>query len=264
MKLLKFLTYFSFLLNAHANAAETQTTTLPKTVTSDDHSNGLPVNYGLVIFPGFTALDVFGPLDVFNSLSLNYTMNLFIIAETLDPVSTKHPMPMPLNSNFTEAVVPTHTFANPPENLDVLLVPGGVGSMLEDPALDIPIHFIKETYPSLQYLITVCTGVALVAKAGILDGLKATGNKSVWAWVIAQGPNVDWVPHARWVHTKNIWTTSGVSAGLDGTYDFVRTVYGESVGINLANSLEYSPVMDWKDDKFADLYNLTDSDTGSD
>ncbi|KAF9528596.1 class I glutamine amidotransferase-like protein [Crepidotus variabilis] len=245
---------------AYAVDVSPTATSSPPTATSStpgDNSTALPLNYGVVLFPGFQALDVFGPLDVFNSLAINYTMNLFIIAETLDPVSTKHPMSMPGTSNFNEAILPTHTFANPPESLDVLLVPGGGGTRVAAPGLDAPVKFITDTYPTLQYLISVCTGVGLVARTGILDGLAATGNKKAWAWVIAQGPNVNWVTHARWVHTKNIWTTSGISAGLDGTYDFVRTVYGEDVGVNLANNLEYSPIMDWKDDKFADLYNLT-------
>ena len=223
-----------------------------------NETSKLPVHYAVVVFPAFQALDVFGALDIFNTLAINYTMHLSIISETLNPVFSSDKLPVE-PGDFGESILPTHTFAHPPEKIDVLLVPGGVGSFAEGSTLDPHLEFVKKTYPNLQYLLGVCTGAGLVARTGILDGLPATGNKKDWAWVTAQSDKVHWVSHARWVHTKNIWTTSGISAGLDGTYDFVRTVYGNDTGTELANTLEYSPILDWKDDKFADLYNLTDS-----
>jgi putative intracellular protease/amidase len=117
--------------------------------------------------------------------------------------------------------VPTHTFKHPPKDLDVLIVPGGVGAYYEPPAMLDAIEFIRETYPRLQYIISVCVGSTLLARAGILDGKRATTNKSVWSWAVSQGPKVDWVPVARWVTDGNIWTTSGVTAGMDGTLAFV-------------------------------------------
>jgi putative intracellular protease/amidase len=177
----------------------------------------------MIVFPSFQALDVFGPLDILNMLSGSYTLNLSIIASTLEPVSTK-----PFNSTydkagsqFSQAIVPTHTFAHPPKELDVLLVPGGIGTRAEPPALLDVIDYIKHEYPRLKYIISVCTGATLLARAGVLDGKHATTNKHAWAWATSQGPKVHWVPVARWVTDGNIWTTSGVAAGMDGVYAFV-------------------------------------------
>jgi len=215
-----------------------------------------PTNFGVLIFPAFQALDVFGPLDVFNTLSMTRSLNLAVISAKLDPVTTWHSMPN-LTGNFGESIVPTHTLDNPPSNLEVLLVPGGVGTFFSDEELNPYINFIKKTYPKLRYLITVCTGSALAARSGVLDGRRATGNKQSWDWVVAQGPKVRWVHKARWVRDGNIWTTSGVSAGIDGTFDFVRTIYGKEPALLVANTLEYEQEFDSHNDPFANIHNKT-------
>lgn len=213
----------------------------------------LPTSYGMILYPGFQALDVFGPLDALNILSSSRPMNLSLIAATMDPVSTKPPPGLRPNiSNFAESVVPTHTFDNAPP-LDVLFVPGGLGSLLE---LNSTKAFIKATYPTLQYLITVCTGSALVAETGILDGRKATTNKADWARQIAKGPRVNWVPRARWVVDGNIWTSSGVSAGIDVTLAFVEHVYGRQNATRVANLMEYDRNTDSSWDPFATVFNV--------
>jgi transcriptional regulator GlxA family with amidase domain len=186
-------------------------------------TGALPVNYGVVVFPAFDTIDVLATLDILNLMSLHNTMNLSIVASTLDPVSSKPVSAAMLadGSNFGQSIVPTHTFTNPPAQLDVLLVPGGLGARAPAPALLDAIQYIGDVYPSLQYIIGVCTGATLLARAGVLDGKRATTNKLSWAWATSQGPNVNWVPVARWVTDGNIWTSSGVAASIDGMFAFV-------------------------------------------
>jgi putative intracellular protease/amidase len=189
----------------------------------------------MIVFRGYQAMDVFGPLDVLNTLSGTIDkLNLSIIASSYDPVNTSS-----YGNNFSESIVPTHTFDNPPSNLDVLIIPGGGGTHAAAPQLLDAIAYIKETYPKLKYIISVCTGATLLARAGILDGKHATTNKAAWAWAITQGPNTTWEPVARWVVDGNVWTTSGISAGLDGIYAYVGHIYGEPVSLNISNMLEY-------------------------
>lgn len=161
-----------------------------------------------------------------------------------------------LRDSFSESIVPTNTFSNPPNSLDVLFVPGGAGTRLPQPQLDSVINFINTTYPSLQYLVTVCTGASLAARAGVLDGRNATTNKKAFQWVASLGPNVNWVPRARWVVDGNVYTTSGVSAGIDGTFGFLSDVYGEAVAQNISNGMEYVRWLNASYDPFADLYGL--------
>ncbi|KAJ9645845.1 hypothetical protein H2201_008202 [Coniosporium apollinis] len=218
-----------------------------------------PVNYGVILYPSFHALDVFGPLDILNLLALQRPLNLYLLSSSLEPVSTKPPAtakpPGSPDSNFGEAVVPSHTFSAPPPELDVLLVPGGLGTRDETniaPAME----FIKEVFPRLKYLITVCTGSALVAKTGLLDGKRATTNKRAWSWATSQGPAVNWVPKARWVVDGNVWTSSGISAGIDATYAFVAEVYGEETAKGIADASEYTRCMDPEADPFAERWGV--------
>lgn len=214
-----------------------------------------PVHYGCVIFPGFQALDVFGPLDALNVLSWTHNITLSLISKTLDPVSTvvRNPKYNRVNSTFGESVVPTATFATAPP-LDVLLVPGGIGTRAPD--LEEEIAFIRDTYPKLHSLITVCTGAGLAARAGILDGRKATTNKFAWAETTKLGPRVHWITHARWVTDGNIWSSSGVSAGIDVLFAWIEAVYGNATATQVANISEYQRHLNSSWDPFADIYNL--------
>lgn len=121
------------------------------------NTTALPINFAILAFPGFQALDAFGPLDVFNSFSMLYrdvNMHVKVLAATLDPISTVIPAMPSMNmthSDFGESIMPTHTFkqvlAHGIEDVDVLLVPGGGGT--RDTRLD-EIEFIKALAPKVS------------------------------------------------------------------------------------------------------------------
>ncbi|VDC06216.1 unnamed protein product [Peniophora sp. CBMAI 1063] len=216
-------------------------------------------HFGVLVFTGFQALDAFGPLDILNTLSLKQGISLSVLASTLDPVTTRPPsgaLQLPTGSNFAQSIVPTHTFADPPKDLDVLIIPGGFGAHTSTPEIQAAIAFIKDVFPKLGHLFTVCTGSSLAARAGVLDGRNATSNKAFFEMVKADGPNVKWVPHARWVRDGNVWTTSGVSAGLDGMFAFVAAHWGEEVAQDLSKILEYERHTDSSWDPFAEIHGL--------
>ncbi|KAF1957867.1 class I glutamine amidotransferase-like protein [Byssothecium circinans] len=212
-----------------------------------------PKHIGVILFPGFQLLDLCGPLDVLNLLAIHHSLNLTILANTLEPVSTQHAGQSDRKSSFGEKIVPTHTFATAPEDIEVLIVPGGFGSRKEE-NIEGVLEFIKTYYPKLKYLLTVCTGSAIVAKAGVLDGRKATSNKKAFAWVREQNAAVNWVPKARWVVDGNIWTSSGISAGIDLVYAWIAEVWGEELAALLADSSEYERCTDAGNDRFAERW----------
>jgi transcriptional regulator GlxA family with amidase domain len=244
----------------------------------------LPTHFGLLIFPHFQALDVFGPMDVLNTLSMLYsnsTMHLSILSSTLDPVSTAMPG-MHGSGAFGESIVPTTTFSeylahHPPSNqgeegdgnsdndgptytppnsqrpIDVLLVPGGAGTRQP---LTSEIAFVKTLYPHLKYIISVCTGATILSRAGILDHRRATTNKRAWAWATSTGPNVTWVPTARWVEDGNVFSSSGISAGIDVAYAWVGRVYGDEVAEYLSLSSEYTRETHWDHDPYGKIWDV--------
>lgn len=210
------------------------------------------ISIGIILFEGFQALDAFGPLDCINVLSRTHEVSLAIIAASLEPVSTKPPG---VSQATSQHVLPTHTFTDAPA-LDMLIVPGGMGTRSTDGRVQEAIDFIQKSYPQLKYLLTVCTGSGLAARAGVLDGKKATTNKRAWKEITAWRTEVQWVAQARWVVDGNIWTSSGVSAGIDVTLAWIGEVYGDETAQQIADGIEYTRHSDAAIDDFARLHGL--------
>jgi putative intracellular protease/amidase len=66
---------------------------------------------------------------------------------------------------------------------------------------------IKQISTFSPFVLTVCTGSALLAKTGLLDGKKATSNKKAFAWVMKNGANVKWNKKARWTVDGKYWAS---------------------------------------------------------
>jgi transcriptional regulator GlxA family with amidase domain len=223
-------------------------------------SNRLPSKIGIILFPGFQLLDATGPLDAFNLLSNQHTLQLVILAATLEPVSTQHWLLDEQGSNFGPSIVPMHTFADAPQDIDMLLLPGGMGA--RGPAGESNtgpvVAFLKSLDlsggGSIKHLLTVCTGSEILARTGILDNRRATTNKRAFNDVKAKHPNVNWVAKARWVRDGNIWTSSGISAGMDLAFAWMAEVWGEEVASYVADRSEYERNVDSGEDRYAERW----------
>ncbi|TVY80505.1 Isonitrile hydratase [Lachnellula suecica] len=176
---------------------------------------------GYVVFPGWEPLDVFGPLEILFQMSYNYNMTLSIIGKEVGPVSAIPPPHymsegaplMNLYYMIGPSITATHTFKNAPA-LDIIIVPGGEGNVVLAQGNDTWVEdFVAERFHQLDYLLSVCTGSASLARSGVLNGRRATTNKGAWSWVTTLGTNITWVPTARWTVDGNVWTSSGVAAG---------------------------------------------------
>ncbi|KAH8895299.1 DJ-1/PfpI family protein [Thozetella sp. PMI_491] len=212
--------------------------------------SNLPKQFGLLVYPGFEALDAFGPMEMINGLSAQQELSLAVIAATLEPVSTV----MKGMHTVGQSIVPTHTFANAPD-LDVLFIPGGFGGFNPAPEL---LDYLRKAAPKTGHIITVCNGASVAAQAGILDGKRATTNKALWSQCVAFGPKVHWVAKARWVQDGNIWTSSGVSAGIDATLAWIASIYGEETATLFANGAEFTRAPSPSDDPFSELFQCED------
>jgi putative intracellular protease/amidase len=197
---------------------------------------------GAVLFPGFELLDVFGPLELFGHLS--GMIDIATIAEHAGPVASAQQV----------RAVAEHGFADAPP-CELLLIPGGIGTRAEidNPAI---LDFLRARVPGAELTMTVCTGTALLARSGLLDGRRATTNKAVFRWVAEQGPKVDWVRAARWVEDGPFFTSSGVSAGMDMSLAVIATLVGQDTADALATGAEYDWHRDASWDPFAKVHGL--------
>ncbi|GAB1315538.1 Class I glutamine amidotransferase-like protein [Madurella fahalii] len=240
----------------------------------NDYDPTKVLSVGVVLFPGFQPLDVIGPLDIIQVLSGRHNMTLSTLWKETGPVWARAPPlknPLPPNPNLPPAIYPvqaprfvaTHTFANAPP-LDLLLVPGGQGTRVLHENNDTTVEdFIVSRFDELQYLLSVCTGAGLLAKSGVLAGRRATTNKAAWAWVTQFGDGeVEWVPTARWTEDGKVWTSSGVSAGIDMAYAFFRRLLGPAAVDPVMNALEHPPHTDERWDPYSVVHDVPGADKG--
>ncbi len=138
--------------------------------------------------------------------------------------------------------------------LDLILVPGGVGFIpeLENQRM---LDFLASRASKAKITTSVCTGSALLAKAGVLDGHRATSNKQVFSLAVASSDKVDWQTRARWVDDGLVVTSSGVSAGMDMALAVIQRLFGEEMAEAIANGAEYTWHRDADEDPFADQLN---------
>ena len=103
------------------------------------------------------------------------------------------------------------------------------------------VAFLRDAAGTAEITMSVCSGSALLAKAGLLDGRRATTNKQFFNLATSQSDRVEWVEEARWVDAGSFVTSSGVSAGIDMALHLVRTLYGEETAALVAKGMCYVP-----------------------
>ena len=194
----------------------------------------------VVLYPGFELLDVYGPVEMFGNLPDR--VDVIMVAERAGSVrSAQGPQ-----------VVAEVDFASCP-TLDLILVPGGIGSR-DEINNETLMTWLNERAAHAEIVASVCTGSAILAKAGLLDGRPATSNKQAFGWVMKQGPKVQWVKQARWVDDGDRVTSSGVTAGMDMTLAIIERLFGTETAESLAKGTEYEWHRDASWDPFSELY----------
>ena len=195
---------------------------------------GLDIN--IVVFDGFEPLDVFGPFEVFINTH-GTRVRLF----SLDGPGVK----VGEGGVRVEAVGPEEI-----DSKGVLLIPGGYGtrSLVGD---DQWIKQLASLAARSPQVMTVCTGSALLAASGVLDGLHATSNDLAFDWVVSTGERVDWIKDARWVVDGKFRTSSGISAGIDMALAFVEEACGSEAADKASMQMEYIRNRDSGYDPFA-------------
>lgn len=182
------------------------------------------MNFNVILFNEFETLDVFGPIEVVGKLEKYFGIEYY---------SQKGGV-VRSSQNVRVETLPISDI----NKADILLIPGGFGTRNEVNNQEL-IGYLKILSMNAQFVLTVCTGSALLAKTGLLKNIKATTNKMSFDWVIEQDNEVQWIRKARWVNDGKYYTSSGVSAGIDMTLGFVSDMIGIEVAEKIAKGIEY-------------------------
>lgn len=192
-------------------------------------------NIGFVIFPGITQLDLTGPFEVLSRLGTPHSISVpsefsqsqvHVVAKTLLPVSSDRGL----------SILPSCTFDTSPP-LDLICVPGGAGVV--DALADVStVDFVRRQGRQARYVTSVCMGAFLLGAAGLLEGRRAATH---WAFV-------DLLPlvgarheRGRVVRDDNVFTSGGVSAGIDFAFSVVAELAGPEVAKAIQLGIEYDP-----------------------
>lgn len=197
------------------------------------------MKFNVILFNDFETLDAFGPVEVIGALD-KFTERAYEIgfySEKGGVVRSKQ--------NVKVETVPIADI----KDADVILIPGGFGTRSEISNGEL-IRSLKELAEKAQYVLSVCTGSALLAKTGLIKNMKATSNKMAFDWVTGQDREVQWIRKARWVRDGKYYTSSGVSAGIDMTLGFVSDILGIGAAEKIAAGIEYIWNRDKENDPF--------------
>ena len=188
----------------------------------DQHDSRAGVRVAVLLFDGAEIIDFAGPWEVFGQAGFN--------------VSTVAENSKPITAVFGQKVTPDYTFANCPA-ADVLLLPGGSqGKAADNPAV---VKWVQQSAQNSKYVMSVCTGAFILAKAGLLDGLTATTHAGAIDRLAHVAPKTRVVSDQRYVDNGKIITTAGLSSGIDGALHLVSKLKGKGFAQATAFTLEY-------------------------
>ena len=192
---------------------------------------------GILIFEQVEVLDFAGPYEIFSRTRLEPGVESRHSEETAPfEVFTVAQENTPLRAVGGLQVVPDFDFRNSPP-IDLLVIPGGFGirSLLDD---DAHIDWIRQRAGIAQWVTSVCTGSLLLAKAGLLQGKRATTHWCALEQLASLDASIDVQCGVRYVD-DGITTSAGVAAGMDMAFSIVEAICGKDVANETANYIEF-------------------------
>jgi len=190
---------------------------------------------GIVVFDDVEVLDFCGPFEVFSVARLTDGNR----RETPSPFDVRlvAERPGPVTANGGLVVSPHCTFGDCPP-LDVIVVPGGWGTRreLSNPVL---LDWLRTRAATAETVTSVCTGSLVLGHAGLLDGLQATTHWLALDLMRESLPSVSVVYDKHYVQDGRVFTSAGISAGIDMALKVVEHYFGATVARDTARYMEY-------------------------
>jgi len=190
---------------------------------------------GVVIFNGIERLDFEGPLGVLGWASRHANEPISVRYISKDGQSVR--------DHLADTEITADMSLVEANKFDLLLIPGGDTSQFaDDNELILGVRKLGTKSPIVA---SVCTGAFLVAAAGLANSKSITTHWLSHPRFEAQFPNVRLVKDKRFLGDGNLWSSAGISAGIDMTLNLVTVEYGEIISKKCQGLLEYFPEPPW-------------------
>lgn len=188
------------------------------------------LNVGIFIFNDVELLDFAGPYEVFSVASEMHDykyFSVFTISENGDMIKTVNGL----------KVQPDYSFDTHP-NMDILLIPGGVGSrkLIKNARV---LDWVKKNYLRTEITCSVCSGALVLGKLGLLDNLISTTHHQVIDLLKEVAPLTNIDKGERYIDNGKIMTSAGISAGIDLALHIVNKIYGIEAEQKTIEHMEY-------------------------
>jgi transcriptional regulator GlxA family with amidase domain len=187
---------------------------------------------GIYIFNQVELLDFAGPYEVFSTARRLQNrdhlpwIETFTIGENYESIETRGHV----------KIIPSYTITEHP-GTDILIIPGGVTG--EEEKKNHVIGWLAAQAQTSAVTGSICTGAFLLAKAGLLDGIKATTHWEDIDDLMKSYPAIDIIRNQRYVDQGKIITSAGISAGIDMSLYLVKRFFGESLASKTARQMDY-------------------------
>ena len=186
-------------------------------------------NVAILIFDAVEVLDFAGPFEVFGVAGemSEGAFNVFTVAESPGTIRASHGLKLAASHTLESCPAP-----------HVLVIPGGYGTraLLLRPGL---LEWVQVKARSAEVVMSVCTGALVLARCGLLDGLRVTTHHGCLDLLRELAPAATVDPSARYHDNGKILTAAGISAGLDCSLHVVRRLLGAEVAVATARYMEY-------------------------
>ncbi|MGO9448708.1 MAG: GlxA family transcriptional regulator [Solirubrobacteraceae bacterium] len=207
----------------------------PKSPTKSPKSSiSSPKNVVIVVYPDVQSLDFIGPLEVFAA-----AQQLIERTDRTEPgyrITVASLDGAPITTSGGMRIVPDTSLADVPKRIDTLLVPGGAGSAAASADEEL-LDWVGTAAKRTRRVTSVCTGAFVLAATGLLDGLRATTHWASAARLAKLHPAVDVDADAIYVHDGSVWTSAGVTAGMDLALALVEEDLDREAALTIARHL---------------------------
>ena len=187
-------------------------------------------NVAILIYDDAEVLDFSGPFEVFSvasQLQDHSLFNVFTIAKTQTPISAVNGL----------SVIPKYDFKNCPK-IDILIISGGQGSnlLIEDTEL---LNWVSGIHQSTELTVSICSGSRVLGILGLLNNQPYCTHYEVYEDMERMVPTGIPKKNKRFTNCGKIYTSGGISAGIDLSFHIVEKIHGKKVADRTAGYMEY-------------------------